>query len=488
MNMDQLSTEIVIVGGGIAGLTTAYYLEQDACLHNLTIHATIIEKEAKLGGKIATQRQDGFVFEGGPESFVTRKPEAWELCHELGLQDRLVGTTTAGKNYVLQNGRPAIVPSGPGSFFSSPLLSTRGKLRLLKEPFVPPRADPADESLGSFFRRRLGDELVDNIVKPAIGSVYLGDVDAMSVQVSFGRFAEMERKHGSLVKGMLALMKEKRAARKASGEVRPPKKPTFATLQGGLIELIDTLAAKIQGDILLDTAVSNLHHDPTHAQPYQLQLTDGRTLRANIIVLATPTFVMADLLDGLVETAVADQLRTIPYNPVATVNMAFNRSEINEPFDGFGVVVPEAEQSQLLAVEGMSVKFPHRAPDDQFVLRAFVGGQKQPALAALPQAELINLVQQELAQIFGITAQPTQIHIQRWQPANPQPPVGHLAMINNIEKQVLAQLPQLYLTGAGLRGQGIPDCIRQSRNLVKQMLAEMQLKDKGTHMATHAHE
>jgi oxygen-dependent protoporphyrinogen oxidase len=156
--------------------------------------------------------------------------------------------------------------------------------------------------------------------------------------------------------------------------------------------------------------------------------------------------------------------------------MAFNRSDIEDPFDGFGMVVPESETSQLLAVEGMSAKFPHRAPQDQFVLRAFVGGQNQPKLADLPEAELINLVRQELTQIFDISATPTQIHIQRWQPANPQPPVGHLAMITEIERKLADQLPGLYLTGAGLRGQGIPDCIRQSRHLVEQILADLQPK------------
>ena len=385
-----------------------------------------------------------------------------------------MGTTSSGKNYVLHNGRPAVVPTGPVSLLSSPLLSAKGKLRLLKEPFMAPRTDSADESLGSFLRRRLGDEMVENIVKPAIGSVYLGDVDAMSVAVSFGRFAEMERQHGSVVKGMFGLMKEKRAERKASGEPRPAKKPAFATLQNGLMALVEALAEHIQGEILPETAVASLEYDPTHNHPYLLQLEGGQSLRADAVVLTTPTFVAAELLEGVAETAVTQKLRAIPYNPVTTVNVAFNRSEIEDPFDGFGVVVPETESSQLLAIEGMSVKFPHRAPADQFVLRAFVGGQSNPELADLPEAELISLVRQELAQIFGISAEPTQVHIQRWLPANPQPPVGHLAMIAEIEKQLATQLPQIYLTGAGLRGQGVPDCIRQSCDLVAQIMADLQ--------------
>lgn len=467
--MEKMETQLVIVGGGISGLAAAYYLEQQVLAANLPLSTTIIEKEANLGGKIATHREDNFIMEGGPESFVTRKPEAWELCHELGIQDRLVGTTGSGKNYVLHNGRPAIVPTGPGAFISSPLLSASGKLRLLKEPFMPPRTDPGDESLGSFLRRRLGDEMVDNIVKPAIGSVYLGDVDQMSVQVSFDRFAEFEREHGSLVKGMFTLMKEKRAERKATGAPRPSKKPAFATLKNGLMELVETVADNIQGEILTGTAVSALHYDPTQSLPYELALSSGETIRAHIVVLTTPTFAMADLLADH-DTAVAHQLRSIPYNPVTTVNIAFNRSDISDPFDGFGVVVPDTERSQLLAIEGMSVKFPHRAPDDQFVLRVFVGGQKHAHLVDLPDDELTTLIRRELAAIFDINAEPTKIQIFRWQPANPQPAVGHLTTIAGIEKQLTAELPNLYLTGAGLRGQGIPDCIRQSRALVTKIM------------------
>lgn len=462
---------VVIVGGGISGLSAAYYLQKKTAAAGVPLAVTVVEREAAPGGKIATHRENGFIMEGGPESFVTRKPEAWELCHELGLADRLVGTAGSGKNYVLHDNKPAIVPTNPMAFIKSPLLSTGGKLRLLKEPFVGAAPPHGDESLGSFLRRRIGDEAVENLVKPAIGSIYLGDVDEMSVQVSFERFAEMEQAHGSLVKGMFALMQQKRAERKASGQPRV-KKPPFVTLRGGLIELIETLAQQIDGEILTATAVTSLHYDAGNSPPYTLALSGGGTLHADAIVLSTPTFVMADLLAAH-DADVAEQLRQVIYNPVTTVNVAFNRSDVGEPFDGFGVVVPDGERSQLLAVEGMSVKFPHRAPHDQFVLRAFVGGTRAPQLATLPQNELIALVQRELAAIFGIDAEPTAVYVTRWLPANPQPPVGHLAMIRDVEAALADKLPGLYLTGAGIRGQGIPDCIRQSRELTDRMIGEL---------------
>ncbi len=462
--MEKMTATYAIVGGGISGLTMAYFLEKQAREAGILIQTVLIEREQELGGKITTNRTDDFIFEGGPESFVTRKPEAWDLCHELGLSDRLVGTTGSGKNYVLHGGKPAVVPTNPISFIRSPLLSGKGKWRLLKEPWTAPRRQSADESLGRFLRRRIGDEAVDNIAAPAIGSIYLADVDKMSVQVSFDRFAQMERENGSLVKGMLALMKQKRAERKASGKPRE-KKPSFATLRGGLGEMIDALAGAIEGRILKGTAVTNIAYDSSQQVPYQLILSDGQEILAQSVILATPTFAMADLLQDH-DAHSAERLRDVTYNPVTLVNMAFNRDEIAEPFDGFGVVVPDKEPSKLLAVEGVSVKFPHRAPDDQFVLRAFVGGRLYPELVDLDDEPLIQLVRREFEEIFGMTAGPTTVDIKRWQPANPQPAVGHLDMIAAIEESLRSKLPYLYLTGAGLRGQGIPDCIRQARELV----------------------
>ncbi len=464
----QSSNHIAVVGGGISGLTAAYYLERDAAREQMPLTVTLIEKAPLLGGKIATDRQDGFIIEGGPESFVTRKPWAWELCQELGLGERMVGTKN-GKNYILHDGRPELVPMSPVSFVRSPLLSTGGKLRLLKEPFVAPRRDPSDETLGSFIRRRLGDEALENLVGPAVGSIYLSDADEMSVQVSFDRFAELEREHGSLVKGMFAMMRSgSGSGKKKSKEQKPP---SFATLQTGLMELVESLAAHIEGDILTGTAVTGLTYDATSALPYTLHLDNGQTLQANAVVLALPAYNMAALLEPYDE-AIAGQLRTVIYNSVTTVTVAFNAAEIDAPFDGFGVVMPAKETSELLAVEGMSVKFPHRAPEGQFVLRAFVGGHNAAA-AALPDEELLALVRRELEAIFGITAEPTITRIFRWPHANPQCGVGHLSMMDGIEQQLGEILPNLYLTGAALRGLGIPDCVRQAGETVDQLLAQV---------------
>jgi oxygen-dependent protoporphyrinogen oxidase len=468
----QASTRAAVIGGGISGLATAYYLERDAAEAQIPVSVTLIEKAPVLGGKIATERRDGFIIEGGPESFVTRKPWAWELCQELGLQERLVGTKN-GKNYILHDGRPAIVPMNPVAFIRSPLLTTNGKLRLFKEPFVEARTDPSDETLGSFIRRRLGDEALENLVGPAVGSIYLSDADQMSVQVSFDRFAELEREHGSLVKGMFAMMSSRRKEASENGKKEKKEKPpSFATLRTGLMELVEALEARIDGDILTGTGVTEIAYDPTSAPPYRLQLDDDQILEADIVILALPGYNMADLLAPF-DQDVAEKLRSVIYNSVTTVTVAFNESEIEAPFDGFGVVMPAKETSQLLAVEGMSVKFPHRAPEGQFVLRAFVGGHN-PKAAALSDKDLLILVRSELLSIFGITAKPTIHSIFRWPKANPQCGVGHLAMMDEIEEQLAEILPNLYLTGAALRGLGIPDCVRQAGETTEKVLAQVQ--------------
>ncbi len=481
--MFQTEKKIVVIGGGVSGLATTYYLEQQAKSADVHLQCTIIEGASILGGKIATERSHGFITEGGPESFVTRKRQAWELCQELGLGDRLVGTTERGKNYILHNCRPQVVPMGPVDAIRTPLLSAKGKLRVLREPFIAPRTNPSDETLGDFLRRRVGAEMVENVVAPAMGSVYLSNVNQMSTQVVFGQFADMEREHGGLVKGMLALMKQRKAERRLAEQngqpVKKEKLPAFMTLQGGLMELIETLADKIEGDILLGSAVTAVAHTPVQQEPYQLTLADGQIIGADLVVLAIPTFAMADLLADFGKPgfqAIADQLRAVRYNPVTTVSIAFNKSDIPDPFDGFGVVVPAHENSKLLAIEAVSNKFSHRSPADQTVLRVFVGGYRHEELSRLPDDEILALVRAELATIFNIQAAPTFHRIFRWQPANPQYGVGHLEMIAGVEAWLQTHLPGLYLTGSGMRGMGIPDCVRQARETANQIVKALQVQ------------
>ena len=473
--LNHSTQRVVIVGGGISGLSTAYYLLRQAQKNEQLIHCTVLEAAPTLGGKIKTERIGEAVIEGGPESFVTRKPWAYELCCELGLSDRLLAADDTGRNYVLHHGVPESVPTKPQGFLKTPLLSWPGKLRAAREMWLPARASTEDESLGNLVRRRFGDEVLDNLVGPAVGSIYLSDVDQLSTQVSFDRFLKLEQTHGSLLKGMMAMQKTARAAKKLNGNAASTKPPPFVTLPNGLGELVEVLAAHLREmgcELCTGAAVTQIQREPGHS--YTLQLGDGETLHADAIVLAVPAFAMSDLIFAH-DAASADQLRAVRYVSVATVTFGFPRDAITKPFDGFGVVVPAHEGSAVLACEVMSNKWPSRSPHDLVLLRAFLGGHRNEGIVSQPDEVLMAQAQHALAGIFGLQGQPSLCRVFRWQPGNPQYPVGHLVSLAQTEVRLQRTLPNVFLTGAGMRGLGLPDCVRQAKDTAAQVAAALNI-------------
>ena len=475
---DQSTEQVVIVGGGISGLSTAYYLLQHAQKSGCRVHCTVLEAAATFGGKIKTERVGNSLIEGGPESFVTRKPWAYELCRELGLADRLLAADDTGRNYVLHHGTPEPVPTRPQGFLKTPLLSWPGKLRAAREWWLPARTSTEDESLGNLVRRRFGDEVLENLVGPAVGSIYLSDVDHLSTLVSFDRFLKLEQTHGSLLKGMLAMQKAARQAKKATGKgeaVAAPstKPPPFVTLPNGLGEWVETLIQRLREmGCQLRTQADVTQIEPRPAGGYQLHLGHAETVQADVVVLAVPAFAMAHLIAAH-DAASADQLRAVRYVSVATVIFAFPRDAVTKPFDGFGVVVPEREGLAVLACEVMSNKWPARSPQDMVLLRAFLGGHRNEGIVAQPNEVLIPQAQHALTGIFGLQGQPIWSRVYRWQPGNPQYPVGHLAALAQTEARLQRTLPHVFLTGAGMRGLGLPDCVRQARDTATQVSAAL---------------
>ena len=455
---------IVIIGGGISGLATAFYAHRLAHERDLAIHCTVLEAGSQLGGKLKTERVGEYLVEGGPESFVTRKPAAYALCCELGLRERLLGTSDAGKNYVLHNGQPVQVPTSPPGFLRTPLLSWRGKLRAAQELFVSakPGALDADEPLGQLIQRRFGAEVLDNLVAPAIGSIYLSDVNQLSTQVSFQRFAAMERQHGSVLRGMMAAQKLARQ----SNPQQTDKSPQFVTLPNGMGELIDTLVQNLREmdcDIRTDAHVARI-------EPNCVCLANDDVLKADAIVLAIPAFAMADLLSPYGED-LARALNAVPYINVATITLAYARTQLRQSFDGFGIVVPAREQSPLIALEAISNKWPGRAPQTHVLVRAFVGGHRNPQVVAQSDEALVKLAHAEIAHMFVVQGEPAFQRVVRWQPGNPQYPVGHLEALTQLEAKLSAVLPQVLLTGAGLRGLGVPDCVRQAKEAASRAIS-----------------
>jgi oxygen-dependent protoporphyrinogen oxidase len=471
----KLETRVAIVGGGIAGLATAYYLQEGARQAGLSLSYSLIESAPGFGGKIVTHAGDGFVIEGGPDSFITQKPAALRLCRELGLEDRLLGTNDAQRKvYVLDGGRlrplpdgvMLVVPTRFAPFALSPLISAPGKLRMGMDLFIPPRRDDGDESLADFIRRRLGQEALDKIAEPLMAGIHVADPERLSLQATFPRFIQLEQKYGSLIKGMLA-QKTRRASRDGNG-ARASKLSLFMTLRGGLRELVEALVAQLEGDLMPGTGVVELARDQ---DGYQLRLADGGVLSADAVILATPSYVAADLVEPM-HARLAKGLRAIRYVSTATVSLGFRRAEFEHPLDGFGFVVSARDKSKLMACTWTSTKFDRRAPGEHVLLRAFVGGPRNESLVDLPDQALLGLVREELREVMGVSARPVLTRIYRWPGGNPQYDVGHLERVDHLAAMA-ADLPGLYLTGSAYRGVGLPDCIQQGQNTAETVIAQV---------------
>jgi oxygen-dependent protoporphyrinogen oxidase len=465
---------VVIVGGGITGLSAAFYLQQAARAAGVPLSYTLVERDARCGGKIKTDLIAGagygatgeFVVEAGPDSFVTQKPWGLQLARDLGLDDQLMDTNEAkrkvyvlvkGKRHPLPDGLALIVPTNFGAFAHSPLISPLGKLRMALDMFIPPKRDGADETLADFIRRRLGVEALDKIGEPLLAGIHSSEAERQSLLATFPRFRTLEEQHGSLIRGM-------RTHRPAAGARSP-----FATLRGGLGDLVNALVAALDGRMLTGRSVAEIDYAPTHAPSYHVRLDNGTRLAADAVILTTPAFVAADLVAPF-QPDLSAALRQIRYVTTATVSLAYKRADIGAPLDGFGLLIPASERRSINACTITSIKFARRAPDDYTLLRVFLGGSRNPAVVALDDPALLALVRDELAALFGITVEPVFSRIYRWQRANPQYDLGHLDRVAMIERRCP---PGLYLAGCAYRGVGIPDCIAQGRTAAEQLVAEL---------------
>ncbi len=453
--------QVVIVGGGIAGLATAYYLAQRG-----GVDYKLIESAPTFGGKIVSVREKGFVVEGGPDSFITTKPAALELCRELGLGDQLIGTNDAGRKvFVWSRGRlrqmpdgvMLIIPTRIMPFVKSPLISWPGKLRMGMDLIIPPRRDDGDESLAAFVRRRLGAEALDRIAEPMIAGIYVADAEYLSLKSTFPRFLDMEKKYGGLLRGVLA---QKRASNGNSASSRPSTS-MFMTLRGGLQDMVNGIVGRLDRESLI-LSKSAVKVAQTR-NGYDVTLNDGACIHADSVVLASPTFATAELVRGF-HPALADGLRTIRYVSTATVSLGYNRSELTHPLDGFGFVVPRSERRKILACTWSSTKFDHRAPEGHALVRAFIGGAHAEHLAELDDDTVVNIAREELRAMMGITAEPVITRVYRWLKANPQYSVGHAEHIAKIDRMA-EQHKGLYLVGGAYHGVGIPDCVADGQRV-----------------------
>lgn len=438
---------------------------------------TLIEAGGDWGGKIVTHRVGDLTIEAGPDSFLSQKPWGLELCQKLGLTGRLINTNehqkktfvySRGRLRELPEGLVVIVPTKLGPFLKSGLISWSGIVRMGLDLALPARRlslEGGDESLASFFSRRLGREAFERVVEPLMAGIYAGDASQISLRATFPRFLDLERQHGSLIRGMLASrgavsMSADRPAGHSSGRTM------FVTLQDGLSELVRALVSKLiaSGTRLMTrrtvTALRVRQSGITHpvGWTYDLTLGDGSVLSADAVVLATPAFVSSDLVRPLSPIA-AELLGAIPYASTATVSLAYKAGTLGDGVSGFGFVVPRIEGRDLLAATWTSLKWPHRAPASQTLVRCYLGGVGREAILQEDDTTLIRRVRDELRHIAGVTAEPDYVEVNRWDRGMPQYTLGHLDRLETIQRS-LDRYPGLVLAGAAYRGIGIPDCIR----------------------------
>jgi len=472
----------VVVGGGIAGLSAAYHLQKKALETDLPHQLTVLEAGSYWGGKIITDRVDGFVVEGGPDTFIVTKPWGIQLCKELGLSERLKGTNPHQKNtYILHNerlhplpgGLTMMIPTEFGPMIRTGLLSWPAKVRMGMDFLLPPAMANGDESLGEFVTRRLGRQAYERLIEPLMSGIYAGDGDKLSLQATFPYLRDLEVEHGGLVKGALALRKQ-RARRQhqenRNHENKPPQgsRSIFLTPITGLAEIVEALVSHLEAggaDMRLNTQVTEVQ---PHKDGFSLYLKIGEPIDCGGLVLATPAFVSGDLVTGFAPE-LARELCAIEYVSTATVSLAYQESDLNRPLDGYGYVIPRREGRKALACTWTSTKFPHRAPQGYALVRVFIGRAGQEGDLPWDEDGLQALAQEEVRQTLGITVEPQMARVYRWDKAMPQFNIGHPARLERIDG-LIKDIPGLGLAGNGYQGIGIPDCIHSGQQAADQVL------------------
>ncbi len=451
-----MAKHVIVVGAGISGLTCAYRLKQKG------FQVTLVESGDSVGGVIQTRIENGFLCEAGPNSFQNT-PEIIQLIDELGISNELVTAEARLPRYIFYRGRLHPAPMGPGGLFSTRLLTFRGKMRIFGEPWSKPGPESKEETLAQFVTRRFGPEVLRNFVAPFVSGVYAGDPQRLSAQSAFPILVELERKHRSILKGLIA------QARKAPKPRRPRRLCSF---RKGLHTLPQALAGTIGGDhIFLGTRAESIGVNAVNGKnAFTLRLRkedQPLELCADAVVLAGAAYHMADFIETLSST-LARELAAIEYPPLVGTCVAYRNSDVPHSLKGFGFLVPRGEGVRLLGCIWSSSLFPGRAPDDSALFTVFVGGATDPEATLLNDAEIVELVRKDLKATLGTTATPRVAALNRYKHAIPQYPIGHEERLRRIE-EVLKGIPGLFLAGNYLRGVSLPDCVKQSTALADRL-------------------
>ncbi len=464
---------IAIVGGGITGLAAAHRLGELQPRWELVL----FDADSRLGGVIQTERIDDLLVERCADMFSTRDPWALDLCRRLGVADQLLNTNPAGRKamvvcrgalHPVPDGFTLMAPARIGPVLRSRILSWKGKLRLVLEPFVRRRTDPSDESLESFAIRRAGRETYERIIQPLISGIYTADPTRLSMQAAMPQFVEMEQQFGSLTRALRQLPRQ-RAGDQESGA----RYGLFVAPREGMESLVHALQRRLSNvSIRLSSPVTSLLRSPrgkwvAHG-PHRVE---GSPEEFDGVILATRA-PQAGLILEAVDPALGRLLQSIPYAGAAVVVFVVRRDAVAKPIQSFGFVAPLKEQRRILAASFSSLKFTGRAPDDLLIIRTFVGGACQPEFLAYDDQSLQQLVQEELADLIGLSGTPLRMQVIRWTNAMPQYHVGHGEVVRQIE-ELAAKIPGLELAGNAYHGVGIPFCIHSAELAAERIVGEI---------------
>jgi len=458
--------KVAIVGSGISALACAVALKEEG------IDFVVLEKGPAAGGKLLTEKVDGFVVEAGPDSFLPEKPWTLDLIRKVGLEDQLLATNEERKGtYIYSRGRLHRLPEGvilmvPTMLMPlarSRLISLPGKVRMGMEAFVPAKKDGSDESLARFVTRRLGRECLEKIAEPLVAGIHTSDPEDMSVKAVFPRFLEMEKRSGSLIRAMVKTMK------KAAPVTTSVKLTYFMSLKEGMQQLVDRCVSFVGEErIRTSCEVTQVRSAP---QGYEL-LAGSERMVFDAVVLATPAYVTQDVL-GRMAPALSDRLSPIAWSSTATISLAFAAHGVPSRLPGFGFIVPRVEQRRINAATWSSTKWSFRAPPHCQLIRAFVGGGQHEELLSYEDKDLVAIVREELREIAGITGEPLFSKVYRWARSMPRYTVGHLDRVDAID-DALKPYPGLHLIGCSYRGIGIGDCVKSGLEAAQKIEAFLQ--------------
>ena len=443
---------VLIIGGGISGLATAWWL------HKASIDVTVLERDRHLGGTMQTVHDHGWLVETGPNSALETTPLFKTLFNDLKLNDEVVYAGDVGNNrYILRDGSLHALPMTPPAFFKSKLWTLPGKLRLLKEPFVG-RAD-AEETVAQFVERRLGREFLDYAINPFVAGVYAGNPEQLSVRAAFPKLYALEEEYGGLIKGQILGSRE----RKKRAEQSKDRARMFA-FKSGMQTFPETLGDALGTNVITGSTAERIRRiGKRDRKTYEIKgMRKGRPFKllADAVITAIPSYLTAPLIAPL-DNVVAESLKNIYYPPVVEVFLGFKTSDIRMPLDGFGFLVPAKEHRKILGTIWSSSLFPGRAPQGFAALTTFVGGSRQPELTEESDERIVGIVSEELSSIMGVSGKPVFRRIARWQHAIPQYNLGHLSIIEQVER-FEQRHPGMFVSGNFRGGISVGDCIINS--------------------------